>query len=329
MKKFIFRLMKFFLPFIILGCGIIFLEFYIFSRPSMFKLKANYFKENKGNIDVLILGSSHNMDAINPEYVTDFNLSNLAVGGSDIIIDSGVFEYAIKQSSKLKFAVFPLSYHTIENGHNPKNVLHCRYLRHHNLNLFGREESIIDYSLLLSNPEIFKMYLSINSEGKKKVSLNKYGYATKIPFYEIDRFKNLNYDENFILNDTSNIFITRHKYEDIESYYRNTKTMDYMINTCIQNNIIPIMISTPVYKSYYESYLPSKENRRRKYINHFIKKYPSSIFLDYEQDSRFKVTDFKNEDHLNPKGAEKFSKTLNDTLLAIKSQMHNRILQNK
>ena len=320
MKKFIIRLIKFSLPIIVLGSGIVFLEFYIFTRSSMFKLKADHFKENKDNIDVLILGSSHNMDGINPEYVDNFNLSNLAVGGGDIRIDFGVFEYAIKKSPKLKFVILPLSYHTIENGHNPKNVLLCRYLRHHNLNLFEREESIKDYSLLLSNPELFKMYITINSRGKK-VSINKYGYTTKIPFYETDRFGNLNYDENIILNDTSNFFITRHKYEDLESYYRNTKIMDHMINTCIQKNIIPIMISTPVYKSYYQSYLPAKEKWRKNYIHQFIEKYPSSIFLDYEQDSRFKVTDFKNEDHLNPKGAEKFSKILNDTLLSIKPQL--------
>ena len=309
--------MKFSLPFIVLGSGIFFLEFYIFTKPSIFKLKADHFKENKSKIDGLILGSSHNMEAINPEYVNSFHFSNLAMGSQDIRIDSTLFESSIAQLPQLKFVIFELSYHTLEfNRTTPNYSRNSFYLRFHNINLFEREVSIKDYSVILPNPKLF-----VNFIFREKTLINKFGFITAIPsHYGLSRFKKLNYNENIILKDTANILITRHKNENIVAYYKNTKAIDYMINICVQKKIIPIVIATPVYKNYYQSYLPSKETRRKNYILQFIKKYPSSIFLNYEQDPRFKVTDFKNEDHLNPRGAEKFSKILNDTLLAIKPQ---------
>ena len=324
MKKFIHRLIFFSLPLIIVaGMFFSYAEYTLYFYPSTFQLKAINFKKNKNNIDVLILGSSHNQNAINPEIINDFNCSNLAFGGQDIRIDSALLSKVITQLPKLQYVIFELSYHTLEHRNTIKYHRNSLYLRFYNLNLFDRSVNIKDYSIYLSNPNLYNRFLNPFAE---KTPVNKYGFATELSVNdsELHRFKSLNYNENIILNDTSNMLINRHKYENIEAYNKNTITFSYMINKCIKNGITPIIISPPVFKNYFNSYLNAKEKRRKDYINQILEKYPSVIYLDYEQDSRFVITDFKNEDHLNPNGAEKFSSILNVVLMD-KARTHNNV----
>src|SRR5688572_26582080 len=114
MKRFILNLIKFCLPFLIVVGGFLtYAEYTLQFYPSEFQLKAQYLKKDKDKINVLILGSSHNQNAINPEYVEDFNCSNLAFGGQDIRIDSALFNEVVDQLSGLKFVVFEISYHSL------------------------------------------------------------------------------------------------------------------------------------------------------------------------------------------------------------------------
>lgn len=325
MKRFILKLIKFSLPFIIVaGVFFTYAEYTLYFYPSTFQLKARNFKKNKEDIDVLILGSSHNQVAINPDIINDFSCSNLAFGGQDIRIDSALFDKVILDLPKLQYVIFELSYHTLEHRNNMKYHRNSLYLRFYNINLFDRSTYIKDYSIYLSNPKLYNRFLNPFAE---KTPVNKYGFATELSKIdtELHRFKNLNYNESIILNDTSNMVINRHKYEDIVAYNKNTSSLIYMINKCIQNDITPIILSPPVYKNYFNSYLNSKEKRRKDYVNQILEKYPSVIYLDYEQDSRFVIIDFKNEDHLNPSGAKKFSKLLNDSLIEIKARTHNNV----
>ncbi|WP_067149412.1 hypothetical protein [Pseudotamlana agarivorans] len=322
MKKFIFKLIKFSLPVIVVvAIFFTYAEYTLYCYPSAFQLKAKHFKQNKKNIDILILGSSHNQNAINPEIINDFSCSNLAFGGQDIRIDSALFNLVIKQLPKLKYIVLELSYHTLEHRNNINYHRNSLYLRFYNLNLFNRNINIKDYSIYLSKPNLYNRFLNPFA---KKTSVNKYGFATELTSNtpELNRFENLKYNENLILNDTSNMFINRHKYEDIDAYKKNTSTICHLIDKCVNNDIIPIVISPPVYKNYFNSYIISKEKRRKDYINQILLKYPAMVYIDYEQDSRFIVTDFKDEDHLNPNGAKKFSMLLNDTINVIEAQLY-------
>ena len=323
MRQFIYSLTKFCLPLIIIIIGFFsYAEYTLYFYPSTFQLKALHFKKNKNKIDVLTLGSSHNQTAINPEFLRDHKLSNLAFGGQDIRIDSALFSNVTRQLPNLRLVVFELSYHTLEHRNSVDYHRNSLYLRFYDLNLFGRNTKITDYSIYLSRPKLYNRFLNPLEE---KTPVNEYGFATELSANdsELHRFKNLNYNENIILSDTSNMFIKRHKYEDIEAYNINTASLSYMIKMCIQDGIIPVIISPPVFKNYYNSYIDSKEMRRKNYINLITNKYPLVINLDYEKDSRFVVKDFKNEDHLNPIGAEKFSRILNDTLTEIKARTHN------
>ena len=198
MKKFIFRLIKFcLLPIILIGSFFIYAEFTLYYYPSTFQLKAKYFKNHKDDSNVLILGSSHNQTAINPEYLISFNCSNLAFGGQDIRIDSTLFSKVVKQLPELKFVVFELSYHTLEHRSNQNYHRNSLYLQFYDINLFGRKTNIKDYSIYLSNPKLYNRFLNPLT---KKTPVNEYGFATELSSFDsnLHRFKNLNYNEKLI-----------------------------------------------------------------------------------------------------------------------------------
>lgn len=309
--------MLFFLPSLILGILFFsYAELTLYYYPSTFQRKVQYTKENKDNIEVLALGSSHNQSAINPEYFENIKISNLAFGGQNLAIDSAIINKKISEFPRLKFVIFELSYHSLEHRYRANYHRNSLYLRFHNINLFGRRNTPLDYSIYLSNPKLYSQFIKPWVE---KTPVNKYGYATQLSVNDthLHRFKNLNYNVDSIMMDTNNLFIKRHRNEDLDAYIDNKKILIGMVDLCIENDIVPIIILTPVFKNYYNSYIVSKEQRRRSFLKTLEETYSQLVVLDYEQHSEMEVTDFKNEDHLNPHGAEIFSKILNRDLDSI------------
>lgn len=288
-------------------------EVYLSFFESAFQIKAKYAEKNKASIGMLVLGSSHNQNSINPDYLT-YPSANIAFGGQDLHLDWLLLSKEIKLLSNLKIVLFELSYHSLEMKNQNWYERNPLYLRFYNINNFGRQPNIMDYSIFLSNP---KLYLKILNPLTSKTKFNKYGFETQIGHYgrfNEDRFKMMNYDTSLILSDTNNIFISRHKYQDLKTYRENCMIFNQMVDMCVKNNITPMVVITPVYKSYYQQMIPAKKNRRDNFLFQMTKKFPKLQIINYENSNRFKVIDFKNEDHLNPQGAKKFSLIIDSIL---------------
>lgn len=320
MRKFIIKLLLFTTSsMVLLALVLTYAEYSLNNYPSVFQLKTKHFKENKKSINTLVLGSSHNNTAINPEFIKSFKSANLAYGGQNIKIDSAILNTVINGLPKLKFVILELSYQTLEQKFDPNYYRNSLYLRAYDINLFGRPINLKDYSIYLSNPTFYKRFLN---PFKSAIPINKFGYESQVPSFE-NRFKDLSYNESVLLKDTSNIFIRRHRYEDINTYVANSNTLTSMIELCLHKEIVPIIISPPVYKSYLKSYLQQKQKRRTDYIQNLLKTYSKIVYLNYEKHPDFDVYDFKNEDHLNPEGSKKFSILLNKKLLEIEENLNN------
>ncbi|WP_196895669.1 hypothetical protein [Aureivirga marina] len=328
MKYFLKRIFSFFIPLVVvLSVFLFYAENELSNFPSTFQIKAKYFKQNMDNIEVLILGSSHNQDALNPELFSDLNVANLAMGGQTLRIDEALLETYIDKLPNLKYVFFELSYHNLEHKFDAKYFKNNLYFKYYDINLFEREVNFKDYSIFLSNPIFYLRYLNPN---KEKVDLNKYGYLTKMTNDEVDKiFLNHNYDEAKIMSDTNSMILTRHRYKDLNAYKKNKKSFEQMIKLCSDRKIQPIILMPPVFKSYYKSYLKDKNERRLEFVSYLEKKYPSIVVMDFEQNPNFKVTDFKNDDHLNLKGAEKFSKIINKELNYLSIEFNKENYPNK
>lgn len=218
MKKFILNIFKFSSVFILpVILFFIYAEIFLSSYPTIFKLKADYLNSNRSNIEILTLGSSHNKDAFNPEYITNYKMANIAFDGQDFKIDSALFSNFIKKMPNLKAVVFELSYHSLEHRNEEDYFRNTMYLRYYDLNLFSRKIFLNDYSIYLSNPKWYTRFLN---PFKEKAPLNKYG-SLKSFFSLGDNpqvFSDYNFESKIIDADSTNELIIRHKYEDLSVY---------------------------------------------------------------------------------------------------------------
>jgi hypothetical protein len=80
--------------------------------PNDYKLKRHYLDKNALQIETLILGSSHALYGINPEYFTTktFNGSNIS---QSINYDYQIIKKYEKDLKNLKTLILPLSYFTL------------------------------------------------------------------------------------------------------------------------------------------------------------------------------------------------------------------------
>jgi len=93
----------------------------------------------------------------------------------------------------------------------------------------------------------------------------------------------------------------------------NTNIIDNIISYCERQGIKVILVSTPMYVSCLQQKIQTKDERRRNYIDS-LKNYANIIYLNYENDKRFTVRDFKNDDHLSVAGAKKFTELISSKI---------------
>jgi len=317
MKAFIIRLGKFCFPFVIILTAILVLfELLLVNKQSSFQLKSSSYLKYANKTELVVFGSSHNQSAVNPYFIDSYKSVNLAFGGQDPSIDSALLDKCIRELPKLKIAVFDLYYHSLDHRNGSNYFRNTLYLKFFDINLFKRETSITDHSIFLSNP---RFYLELLNPLKDESLLNEYGFVISAAKDDANTYKfwHMKFNELNILKDSSNYHVNRHRNESINNYYKNCSTYRNILKRCRENNIIPIFISTPVYKTYLSSFLQAKNNRRLSFIDELKNEYPELVFLNYESFEGFFVTDFKDDDHLNPNGSKKLTNLLNSNLKEI------------
>jgi len=316
MDYFLKRIFRFFL-FCSLWAVLFFslIELLLLNLDLTFSLKARHFEKNAEKIDVLILGSSHHENGLNPSDFEHFHCSNLAYSAQDLRIDSALFNHLKNRLPKVKYVLIELSYHSLEHRQDKNYSNNNLYLIYYGINLFERPVRWLDRLIYPSNPDLYNKILNPFQD---RPSVNEFGFQTKLKRDFIhNRFEMLEYNRDYLLQDTANPFIQRHAYEDLAFYEQNKRTLFSLINLVLQAGKMPVLISPPVYLTYGAAYLPEKQNRRLDCVNELQKKQPDLLFLEFDSDARFTRFDFRDEDHLNPSGAKKFSQIIEDTLLQL------------
>ena len=309
MGKFVKRSILFLLPIFLIAA---FLEAFIVYYPSAFNTKASFIKSNY-DIELLILGSSHNQQAINPQYLK-YQSANLAYGGQDLEIDTALFWHYAEALDSLKILVVELDYHTLE-FRQPKDYFRLPwYYKFHSIKI-GEIDPLRNLLLYPTSPSFFNNYiLDKFSSENEKVELNKWGYETNRYKGE---FEELNYNEEAIEQIALSQTEKRHQKPSPENLKNSKAGINKIVEYCAERNIQVLLISSPMYKTYLKIKTQPKEGNRMTYIDSLVKVSKNVSYLNYESDSRFIVKDFRNEDHLNPDGAKKFTVLLNNVLDSI------------
>lgn len=75
-----------------------------------------------------------------------------------------------------------------------------------------------------------------------------------------------------------------------------------------------MLVTTPTYKTYFEKINKKRWGDTLEKLGYFQTKYDIQYF-NYLTDQRFSIKDFQDNDHLNSRGAEKFSTIINNEIL--------------
>lgn len=300
MKQFLLSFLKFVVPFLLL---IVAIELYVLYYPNTFNRKADYLHANKGSAEMLVLGSSHNQNAINPEFL-QLKTINLANASQDIQVDSALFFKYVPEMKSLKAVILELDYFTLEEKNDKENFRLPWYKR-----FFGIELYPISFynriSVYASSPSFFnKLLIDAVNPKKIKYKINEYGFI-------INDFPGVMKDENFdslALAKTAAVRL-KDKHSAISLYNLdfNKSKLNSMIRYCLEKNIRIILLSSPMYTTYINNEVAEKNLRKNGYTDSLLKASPAVHYFNYENDPRFSVRDFKNDDHLNSDGAKKYT----------------------
>lgn len=296
MKLFLKKIGLFVVPLILF---FVVLEINLRKIPNDFKYKSNYLKKNSKSIEVLILGSSHSFSFVRPDLFesSTFNSANLH---QTLRFDAFIFNRFVDEMPKLKVVILPVSY----------GIYHAA------LDKSKDQWRIKDYCLYYDYPSSSpKNHLEIINgdtktqftevceyicDRKNKITCDSLGYG--IRFAEDDQ----------VDMESAGRTIARRQTEDCEedNIEDNLISIESILEKCQEKGIRVVLYTAPAYESYY-SELDSGIYNKTLSINQKLKdKYSVVEYKNYLSDNRFEVHDFRDPDHLNLNGAQKFTTIL-------------------
>ena len=320
MKLFFKKILLFIFPLVII---VIMMDLYLANMNSLYKEKANGLLEHANEIEILILGNSHATYGVDPSSFSAFAF-NIANVGQSIYFDKELTLQNLKKLKNLKYVLISLDYHSLyfSSQKGERNI--WSYYGN------GIKHPSEDYNKADISPFLF------GYDPRVSFSLLKKGILNKWKFRDHDFFIDYDVELGVLLTDTiekgyvsfsgtdSTFFNTNYYTNKINGFDNLVNSspsekklvlneLDQLISTLQNNGIKPILFSTPTFKEYNTFLDSSIINNNLIDSKNLCKKY-NMEFWNYAINHDFIKREFFNPDHLNKKGAERFSKILDSRL---------------
>ncbi|WP_400077630.1 hypothetical protein [Winogradskyella sp. R77965] len=300
MKKFLKRITIFFVPIFLL---LFIAEFSVRKIPNSYKLKGEYLKKNAKSIQNIALGSSHTFYGIKPEYFSSktFNAGNISQSPD---VDFAILKSYEDKFTNLRAVIIRLSYDTLfeQLKNSPEDW------RLKDYKLYTDVE--FDYSFK-HNFEL----LSIGTSRCFKVLKNY--YFNDDPLLNSDSLgwgNDLGNKTKTNINKAGVIVAKRHTIKAWDLLEDNVKIFQQLIEWCQQRNIKVLLVTPPAYRSYTENLNKNQFNKMTQVGNDLNSKYNNCTYYNLLNHEGFMAEDFYDADHLNAKGAKKFSLIINSLI---------------
>ena len=303
MKKIIRLSILFSLPILIV---LISFEILLRNIPNDFDYKKKYLDANSNRIKVLFLGSSHIYYGANPVYtkLKSFNSSHIS---QSLNYDFSILNKYEKKWDNLKYIIVPVDYfsmyYTLETG--------VEKWRIKNYNIYYGINHGEDYSY---NFEIATGKFLNNIKRLKNSLLHRGSDIT---------CNSLGWGNTYHSTDSQDLFETgitaakRHTMiKDDMIFSKNIEAIKNILYFSKQNEIKILFVTTPAYKTYVENLDKSQLNHMISTISGIVSKHSNAKYYNLLNDKKFKDSDFYDADHLNERGAKRFT-LLMDSLIGI------------
>lgn len=260
---------------------------------------------NAGTLRILVLGSSHTLQGIDPQYFDEpaFNLASMS---QTLKYDHFLFNKYSDKLTALRYLIVPISYFSLfgqledcNENYRIKNYsiyYHCQYHLlsvKYNTEIFNGDTK--------SNIVRLMKYLLYDSND---LSCNKYGYSSG---YSDATERDL--------DETGKAAVLRHTIADPYKYLReNVGYLESMIHACGSKKARVILLTLPAL-SHYTSRLDKKQlDLTARTCEKLQEKHENVRYFSYLNDPRFTKEDFRDADHLNRRGAKQFTLILRKSL---------------
>ena len=307
MKKFLIKSCIIIIP---IAIFVMYMEINLGKIQNHYNYKRKCFESQLDSIQVLVLGTSQAYFGINPDYFSlkTFNLSEF---NQSLYYDNKITLKYLDKMPKLKYVIINISYFSfgqqIIDGIEPwRDYYYSQFWD-------------IDYPTIdkLDAKYYSKIFVYIPSLSLKYLSQ---GFKVDLELPNNNGFKMAYTSKNTIINDSTGknrVDIHNAYYKGGNKYSEHINELTQLISTLKKRNITPIIITPPVYKTY-SKYADINILKNNTISINNICNYYKCYYYNYFTDSRFIKDDFKDDDHLNFIGAEKFSKILNNEVISRK-----------
>jgi hypothetical protein len=259
--------------------------------------------KKSAEIEILILGNSRSDNGLNPIFFRR-PAYNMAYGSQTISYDKELLIKYLPLLKKLKYVILPFDYHTLYSGYLEERDFF--YFHYHGINIKNRQfvkENLSYFFYVYST----KVAIKLLQENKKADMIDGWtGNDSSIFSRLTDRYgkeRAMSFDLTINQSIASNEHIKiKKEYEDLIRFLN-------------QKNIFPILVTAPCYESFSKYLNKDIINGNNEFIQNLQKKY-KLLYVDLLNDSSFNKTDFFNNDHVNKKGAMKYTRKVDSLIYA-------------
>jgi len=294
MKKFLYKYMIFILP--IIG-PILLLEMSVRNIPNDYRLKNEYMSSNSNSIETLILGNSHTFLGVNPKFI-DSRSFNLAHNGETLEYNIKLFNKYKKNLQTLKVIVIPISYGSLFNTGIKKWIKN--YNIYHNL-----KET--DYPV--DNLEVLnKNWIDLIKDNYLYYYLKKPSpYLKSNPLGWHEKMEDNVDDYNMVSRKAAKW----HTADNFNQLPLNLDLLKEFFIECENRGIEIIIVTTPTHIAYRKELDKTQLSLTFSATSKLAKDFKNVSYHNFMDNTLFDESDFKDGDHLNAKGAKKFTLMLN------------------
>lgn len=302
MKRFIKKLFIFLIPVIIF---IALWEYGLSTIPNSYSLKRAQLEAQAPKIEVLVLGPSHALMGVNPDYFSmkGYNAANIQ---QSLFYDTRIALKYLDKMTSLKVVLIDISYSSLW------------------FQLFDIHKGVKDYFYAeywgIRYPEIKSYDIRIYSKILQYGNFRAWNYA--LMGFKVNLA--LGYNTNgwgtrvgeSLINDSTG-YAQMKLYDkecDADFFNNNMNDLGNLLRELNRRKIHPVFFTPP----FTQSLCKYMDKGRLKSISDALfelcAKYNCKWF-NYQNDARFSDKDFRDVSHLNQDGAAKFSKIINNEIL--------------
>ena len=295
MKRFLIKLCLFVLPVVLVATA---MELTLRSIPNNYAYKHEYLKRHASEIEVLVLGSSHGVYNINPDYISGraFNAAHLS---QSFKYDYYIFDRFKPQFSNLKSVWIPVHYRSLfyELEDDPEHWRENYYSIYYGCDYHASPLRRLELFTAHPTTLIKRFAKNLRSKGKMTLcNVTEAGFGLIATDADRDPL-----EESGLWTAQRH---TTHDYKHLENNYR---ILDKLIAECRELDVEVVLFSPPVYRSYAENWDAAQLDIMQTRIAGLLSQHSNVHYHNFFLDERFGEADFLDSDHLNGPGAKKLT----------------------